>query len=80
MAFAHTAGGHNASEADSYVTATIYLNGSVIANEGPHNTSSGALATCMMECEKGDVVRIYGKISEQKARGSFGYGLWGPAS
>ena len=80
IAFAHTAGSHTASENDSYVTATIYLNGSKVANEGPLNTASGVLATCAMECKEGDVIRVYGQVSAQKGRASFGYGVWGPAS
>lgn len=80
IAFAHTAGSHTAFENDSYVTATIYLNDSVVANEGPRNDASGALATCAIQCEEGDVIRVYGQVSVQKGRASFGYSVWGPAS
>ena len=73
-------GSHTAFENDSYVTATIYLNDSVVANEGPRNDASGALATCAIQCEEGDVIRVYGQVSVQKGRASFGYSVWGPAS
>ena len=80
IAFVQSCGSHYDGVPVSSLTATIYLNSSVVANNGPITWPSIALTTYIMECEKGDVIRLYGYVSAQTARTAIGYGLWGPAS